>query len=100
MSYIKNKVSDFFKSEPNTKEVHATSDGFLFKKKIEAVDHAKTLNDDHPKVETYVNENLPEPNPEQSEQLKKEFFDLFKEYPAEGLTDEQIETLINEELEK
>lgn len=100
MSDIKTKVSDFFKSEPNTKEVHATSDDILFKKKTDATDHAVYLNPDHPEVVTYYNENLPEPNPEQSEQLKKEFFDLFKEYPAEGLTDEQIETLINEELEK
>ncbi|MBL7879168.1 MAG: hypothetical protein JNN23_04810 [Chryseobacterium gambrini] len=100
MSDIKTKVSDFFKSEPNTKEVHATSDGFLFKKKTEAVDHAKTLNDDHPKVETFTNDDLPEPNPEQSEQLKKEYQDLFKELPAENLTDEEIENLINAELEK
>ncbi len=100
MSDIKTKVSDFFKSEPKTEKVYATSDDILFKKKVDATDHAIFLNPDHPEVVTYTNDNLPEPNPEQSEQLKKEFFDLFKEYPEESLTDEQIETLINEELEK
>jgi hypothetical protein len=94
------QVSDYFKNNPNAKEVFATADEFLFTKKQDATHHALTLNPDHPDVKTFTNDSLPEEKPLQSEQLVKEYEDLFKEKPDERLSDEEIENLINAELEK
>lgn len=100
MENLNVKVSDYFKNNPNTKEVFATSDEFLFTKKQDATDHALTLNPDHPHVKPFTNDSLPAEKPLQSEQLVKEYEDLFKEKPDERLSDEEIENLINAELEK
>lgn len=58
MSDTKNKALDYFKSNADTKEVFATADGILFLKKADAVNHAKVLDAENPKVETF--ENKPE----------------------------------------
>lgn len=55
MSDIKQKALDFLKSNAEIKEVFATSDGFLFTKKSDATDHAKVLDADNPKVESFTN---------------------------------------------
>lgn len=42
---IASKVSDYFASNKGRKEVHTTSDGFLFERKQDANSHGKTLED-------------------------------------------------------
>lgn len=100
MSDTKQKASDFFKSKPETKEVYATSDGFLFTKKADATSHAVSLNSDNPEVETFENEGLPAEKVLQDEKLVQEYEDLFKVKPSEDLTDKEIQELIDAELDK
>lgn len=100
MSDTKKKALDFFKSKPETKEVFATTDGFLFTKKQDATSHAVSLNSDNPQVETFENKDLPAEKVLQDEKLVQEYEDLFKEKPGEELTDEEIQKLIDAELEK
>lgn len=56
MSTKNKEALEFFKVNPNVKEVFATTDGFVFQKKIDADGHAKTLDADHPSVETITND--------------------------------------------
>jgi hypothetical protein len=49
---IASKVEKHFASNPPKKEVHATSDGFLFERKENANVHAKTLKDKN--VQTFT----------------------------------------------
>ena len=100
MSDTKQKALDFFKSKPETKEVFATKDGFLFTKKQDATTHAVRLNSDNPEVETFENEALPAEEVLQDEKLVQEYEELFKEKPGEELTDEEIQELIDAELDK
>lgn len=61
MSDTKKKAEDFFKSKPDVKEVYATQDTFIFEKKADALEHAKTLAaGDDPVVETIENDLLKE----------------------------------------
>jgi hypothetical protein len=53
MSDTKQKALDFLQSNTNIKEVFATSDGILFIKKADAINHAKVLDAENPKVETF-----------------------------------------------
>lgn len=100
MSDTKQKALDFFKSKPDAKEVFATSDGFLFTKKADATTHAVTLNSDNPEVETFENKALTAEEVLQDEKLVQEYEDLFKVKPEEGLSNEDIQILIDAELEK
>ena len=56
MSDTKQSALDYFKSNAETKELFATTDGFLFTKRSDAMNHAKTLDADHPSVETITND--------------------------------------------
>jgi len=56
MSDTKQSALDYFKSNAETKELFATTDGFLFTKRSDAMNHAKTLDFDHPSVETITND--------------------------------------------
>ncbi|MCT2563954.1 hypothetical protein [Chryseobacterium herbae] len=59
MSTINKNALDFFKTNPNVNEVFATTDGYVFVKKLDATNHAKTLNPDSPEVEPIKNEEQP-----------------------------------------
>lgn len=48
---VKQKAETYFKNKSLINKVHATSDGFLFEKKQDALSHAKTL--DKKQVETF-----------------------------------------------
>ena len=48
------KAKQYFEENKNTKELFATSDGFLFLQKKDAQNHAQTLEDST--VESYTNE--------------------------------------------
>ena len=48
------KAKQYFEKNKNTKELFATSDGFLFLQKKDAQNHAQTLEDST--VESYTNE--------------------------------------------
>jgi len=61
MSDTKKKAEEFFKSKPEVKEVYATQDTFVFEKKADALEHAKTLAEgDDPVVETIENDLMKE----------------------------------------
>jgi len=60
MSDTKQKALDFLKSNADITEVFATSDGFLFTKKSDATEHAKTLTEDEPEVETFTAKDIQE----------------------------------------
>lgn len=54
MSDIKQKALDFLESNAEIKEIFATKDGFLFTKKSDALEHAKSLDSDNPTFETFT----------------------------------------------
>jgi len=60
MSDTKQKALDYLKSNADITEIFATSDGFLFTKKADATEHAKTLTEDEPEVETFTNTAIPD----------------------------------------
>lgn len=59
MTDTKQKALDFFESNADTKEIFATSDGFLFLKSSDATEHAKALDADNPEVETFTRDEKP-----------------------------------------
>jgi cell division protein FtsX len=66
---IASKVADYFASNHSRKEIHATTDGFLFESKQNANNHAKTLDDK--KVETFSKSAKVEAKPEPTEAEKE-----------------------------
>ena len=108
MSDNKQKALDFFKSNADSKEVFATSDGFLFTKKADALEQAKVLNSEDPQFETFTNstENFVEEvltkaklSIAELKVLKQnavaEYTELFKVAPGEKLSGKEIQKLID-----
>lgn len=114
MSDTKQKALDYLKSNADTKEVFATSDGFLFIKKTDAVEHAKTLNADNPEVETFTNsadakqnvvkDDTKKPNPAELKAIKDkaiaDYTELFGTAPAANLSAKKIQELIDAKKEE
>ena len=108
MSDNKQKALDFFKSNADSKEVFATSDGFLFTKKADALEQAKVLNSEDPQFETFkssteefVQEVLEKSKLSIAElkELKNkavaEYTQLFNEAPNGKLSAKEIQKLID-----
>lgn len=108
MSTTNKNALDFFKSNPNTTEVFATTDGYVFVKKNDAISHAKTLNPDSPAVETIKNKkDQPaedkqsntgkNPSPAELKALKEkavqEYTELFGSVPDGKLSGAKIQEL-------
>ncbi len=72
MADTKQKALDYFKSNADTKEIYATSDGFLFLKKADATEHAKALNADSPQVEKFTPESETEESKTNDSSVSKE----------------------------
>lgn len=53
MSNTKKEALKYFNTKPTVKEVHATSDGFLFEQKQNATAHSRTLEDQD--IQTFTN---------------------------------------------
>lgn len=114
MSDINQKAKEFFKIHSEAKEVFATKDKFLFLKKADALNHAKTLNADSPSVETIKNKGDQEPEPKKEnsdkglspaekkalkEKTIQEYTELFGEVPDEKLSAAKIQELIDSKKE-
>ncbi len=112
MSDIEQKALDYFKSKPELKEVHfATKDKrFLFEKKYDAVQYAKSLDAENPEVDSITNENVKpaedkktdtvkKPTPAELKAIKdntvKEYTELFGEAPESKLSAPKIQELID-----
>lgn len=104
MSDTKQKALDFLESNADIKEVFATSDSFLFIKKSDATEHAKTLNEDSPKVETFTRDQkksktdeTPKLSPTEQKALKDsaiaEYKKLFGADPDAKLSGPKIQVL-------
>lgn len=104
MSDTKQKALDFLESNANTKEVFGTTDGFIFLKKVDALNHAKVLDADNPEVETFTNDeksskkyNTPKLSPAEYKELKEkataEYKELFGEDPDSKLSGAKIQEL-------
>ena len=101
MSDTKQKALDFFESNADTKEIFATSDGFLFLKNSDATEHAKALNADNPEVETFTREEgkskAPKLSAAEYKELKErataEYKELFGEEPDSKLSGAKIQEL-------
>lgn len=106
MSNTKQKALDFLESNADIKEVFASTDGFLFTKKSDAINHAKTLNDDHPEVETFSKD---QPAKDETKRLSvaelkalkvavvAEYTELFKTAPDDRLSAKEVQKLIDVE---
>lgn len=103
MSNTKENALKFLDSNADIKEVHATEDGFLFVKKEDALNHAKTLNSDDPSVETFKKELEEQKAPRLSvaelkaikEKAIADFTELFNAAPDEKLSAKEIQKLID-----
>lgn len=69
MSNTKQNALDFLASNADTKEVYATTDGYLFLKKSEATEHARDIDCENVSVETFSPEKKLE-KPTEVEQIK------------------------------
>ena len=106
MSDTKQKALDYLKSNADTKELFATTDGFLFTKKHDATEHAVILEPDNPTVERYT---LDPAKPESNEGTKPtiaelklikekavaDYTELFGEAPDAKLSGAKIQQLID-----
>jgi len=106
MSYTKQKALDYLKSNADITEIFATSDGFLFTKKADATEHAKTLTEDEPEVETFTSAEIPKEETKKpsiaelkvlKEKIVAEYTELFKSAPDEKLTAKELQKLIDAE---
>ncbi|UDQ55000.1 hypothetical protein LJF28_04860 [Chryseobacterium indologenes] len=110
MSKNNKNAVEFFKTNPNVKEVFATTDGFVFVKKVDATNHAKTLNPDSPVVETIGNEQdqpaddkkentgkklTPAEQKAFKEKATEEYTQLFGVAPEGNLSGPKIQELID-----
>lgn len=104
MSDTKQKALDFFESNANTKEVFGTTDGFIFLKKVDALNHAKVLDADNPEIETFTNDeksskkdDAPKMSIAEQKALKDaaiaEYKELFGEDPDSKLSGAKIQEL-------
>lgn len=104
MSDTKQKALDFLESNANTKEVFGTTDGFIFLKKADALNHAKVLDADNPEVETFTRDEQPakkDDAPKMSiaeykelkEKATAEYKELFGEDPKANLSGAKIQEL-------
>ena len=105
MKKTEEKALDYFKSNAETKELFGTTDGYLFIKKQDAVNHATTLNADNLDVETFTNgksekEELKKLSIPELKALKEQaiaaYTELFEEAPDKKLSGKDIQKLIDE----
>ena len=92
MADLKQKALDYLKSNADTKEVHVTTDGTLFLKLEYAKEHARTLDAEHPKVETFKKEVEATKADEalDREALVKQYTELYGKAPAQNAKDATI----------
>lgn len=104
MSDTKQKALDFLESNANTKEVFGTTDGFIFLKKVDALNHAKVLDADNPEVESFTRDEQPAKKDdvpklsiaeykELKEKATAEYKELFGEDPDSKLSGAKIQEL-------
>lgn len=117
MEYTKQKALDYLESNADIKEVFATTDGFLFLKNSDALEHAKSLDADNPTVEKFTkdendsqsednandalenadNGDNPKLTPVEYKELKEkataEYKELFGEDPDSKLSGAKIQAL-------
>lgn len=99
MSDTKEKALDYLKSNAEIKEIFATKDGFLFTKKSDAVEHAKSVDADNPAVETYTREETVKDDlsPAEKKALKDaaiaEYKELYGTEPDSKLSGVKIQEL-------
>ncbi|GGG47077.1 hypothetical protein [Epilithonimonas arachidiradicis] len=104
MSDTKQKALDYLESNANIKEVFGTTDGFIFLKKGDALNHAKALDPDNPEVETFTRDeqpakkdDAPKLSPAELKALKEkataEYKELFGTDPDSKLSGAKIQAL-------
>lgn len=100
----KQEALDFFEANANIKEVFGTKDGFIFLKKVDALNHAKVLDADNPSVESFSNDGkttkkdeAPKLSIAEQKALKDaaiaEYKELFGTDPASNLSGAKIQAL-------
>lgn len=90
------KAKKYLAANPEAQEVYATTDGFLFTKKYDAVEHANSLSPDNPVVNTFGREEA-EKDVELTPKQKAvaEYTELFGEAPNGKLSAVKIQELID-----
>lgn len=98
MTDLKQKALDYLKSNADTKEVHVTTDGTLFLKLEYAKEHARTLDAENPKVETFKKEVEATKADEalDREALVKQYTELYGKAPSQNAKDTTILAKIEE----
>lgn len=86
-------VAQYFKENKSVKEIHITSDGFIFPQRKHALDHANTLEDSKSEVETVKNPNHIESDTDQTVQGNTQLNEEQKELLVSGLKNENYNAI-------
>lgn len=86
-------IAQYFKENKSAKEIHVTSDGFLFPQRKHALDHANTLEDSKREVKTVKNPNHVESDTDQTEDGNTQLSEEQKQLLASGLKKENYNAI-------